>query len=404
MRERRRLSLGEFLADMRGVVRFPARRFALILERGSLWGSLVLLIAPTYPALAWVGGIYFNRDPIPGYSFLLPAVVAVLAGFLKLCCIHFSALLLQGRRRGSVARGSFRKLVAVFGYTGLPALIALALATLGFLTLPSRMGALVRDFRTLSLSLLIAVSLALFVWSLILTVIALRAIYPMRDLKIVAAFFIGSLLVLVSLTGMHWVAEEVKVGLPYLQPIVSERILRFYTADAELHPSTAVDVRIHVDVLRYRFKAPERFELAVFAPSDERVKSQEQRGGEKAAPGAGTWFGMRSEPQVLARIVGLPGEEVEVDGGRVKVDGRWLDEPYLTASEAAALSLPQRRLGADQFLILPDDRALAIPQPKTWYVAGTEITGRAITNRWPLGWLIFRPAAFYRPAMPDDLP
>ena len=404
MGERRRLGFGEFLADMRGVLQSPARRFALILERGSVWGSLVLLIAPAYPALAWVGGIYFNRDPVPGYSFLVPAVVAALAGFLKLCCIHFPALLLQGRRGRPAAWESFRRLVAVFGYTLLPALIALGLATLGFLTLPSKVGALVRDFRALSLSLLVALSLALFVWSLILTVLALRAIYPMRDLKIVAAFLIGSVLPAVPLMGMSWIAAEVKVDLAYLQPIMSERILRFYTADADLHPSVAVDVRIHVDVLRYRLKAPERFELALFAPSAEHVEGLERRAGGRVTLGSRSWFSFHSEPQVLGRILGLPGEEAEVDGGRVKIDGHWLDEPYLTASEAASLSLAPRKLGQGQYLVLPDDRALATSLPEMWYVTGTGITGRAITNRWPLGWLIYRPAAFYRAPKSGDAP
>jgi signal peptidase I len=58
----------------------------------------------------------------------------------------------------------------------------------------------------------------------------------------------------------------------------------------------------------------------------------------------------------LGRIVGLPGEMVEVRQGHVYIDTQRLDEPYLRGS--LAIHIPPMTLPADHFLILGDDRSL----------------------------------------------
>lgn len=61
------------------------------------------------------------------------------------------------------------------------------------------------------------------------------------------------------------------------------------------------------------------------------------------------------------RIVGLPGETVQVDHGKVAVgtaDGlHALDEPYVQNAAPAVWSVPATVLGPDQYLTLGDNRA-----------------------------------------------
>ena len=94
----RKLSFLEFLSDIRLVVTSPARRFALIKERGAGWGSLVLLMVPIYFGFYYMGGVYFDRDPFPGYSFIPPLVAAAVAVFLKLFFIHVVARMFRPQR------------------------------------------------------------------------------------------------------------------------------------------------------------------------------------------------------------------------------------------------------------------------------------------------------------------
>jgi signal peptidase I len=59
---------------------------------------------------------------------------------------------------------------------------------------------------------------------------------------------------------------------------------------------------------------------------------------------------------VLKRIVGLPGEEVEVKHGTVYVDGRAQDEQH--GIEAGALDVGKGELSEDDYATLGDNRAI----------------------------------------------
>jgi signal peptidase I len=398
MNKTKRLSFSEFLGDIRGVVTSPSRRFALIQERGAAWGSLVLLILPAYFGFAWAGGIYFDRDPFYGYAFLTPAVLATIATFLKLFLIHFVARLFEGRGHYSRAHGRFRQMITVFGYTTVPAIIALVLAAVIFLAAPGEISTAFRDFRTLSWSFMIALSASLFLWNLILVVLALRVVYLMRDLKIVASFLLGLILTAIPAMGAMLVVTEVKVDSAFLQPILADRILQLHAAEAGPGAAREVMIQIHVDLLAYHLKSPKRFDLVAFTPFPDYFQKKGREGG-RIVVGGRAWLALHREEQVVGRILGLPGDQVELSSGRLRVNGQFLDEPYLPPERASTVSIPARQLGPSEYFVLPDDRELMKTYPDEWVVPRQGITGRVVTNRWPMGWLIYRSSAFYRPPL-----
>lgn len=63
----------------------------------------------------------------------------------------------------------------------------------------------------------------------------------------------------------------------------------------------------------------------------------------------------RSEHYVK-RVIGLPGETVEIAAGQVLINGVPLNEPYAAISEE---DYPARTLGADEFFVLGDNRAVS---------------------------------------------
>ena len=90
--------------------------------------------------------------------------------------------------------------------------------------------------------------------------------------------------------------------------------------------------------------------------------------------------------RIVKRVVGLPGEHVELDGGRTTVDGRSIPEPYATAStDASTFDVPQ-----GHYLLLGDNRAVS-SDARRWhqpYVARGDIVGVLFTRsraseRWP---------------------
>ena len=165
-----KLGFGEFLADIKFTVTSPAKRFAVIHERGALWGSLLLLVAPLYLSLSWCGGIYFDRDPFPGYSFLLPVAAGAALAFIRIFLIHLFARLFKGRQDSALQRGGFWELTTLFGYAGLPDVLLMLVALTLFLLIPEQLSALFRDHEPIAVSILVAFGIACFVWHLILMV------------------------------------------------------------------------------------------------------------------------------------------------------------------------------------------------------------------------------------------
>ena len=394
MDQSQRLSFGEFLKDLRLIVTSPARRFAVIRERGVRWGSLVLLVVPMYLGFGYLGSLYFDGDPFPGYSLIPPLIAAFAAVYLKVYLIHIFARAFQGRKPAEFLKGSFRDLVAVFGYTGVPVILVMVLALSLFLLLPQEMGYFTREYGAVGVSIMVALSISLFIWNLILIVLALRAVYALRDLKIVASFLLGSALLVIPGIGTMWFVAPAKVDLEYLQPILSARIVRFLASDPTSTISQDTKITVHIDRLTYRIRAPKRSEVIAFSRKEPDPESKERKGRFIYGP---QWF-VRWEggEQIIGRIVGLPGETVEVVNGRLTINGETWVEPYIRPEFRSDASMPPQSLGPAEYLVLPENRLLMDKLKNELVVTRDRIAGREMIPKWPLGWWSFSPTVFRR--------
>lgn len=66
------------------------------------------------------------------------------------------------------------------------------------------------------------------------------------------------------------------------------------------------------------------------------------------------WAGIHL--MLMKRIIGLPGETVAFDNGRVLINGQPLDEPY--EKWPSDWTLPPVKLGPDQYFIVGDNRTM----------------------------------------------
>ncbi len=84
---------------------------------------------------------------------------------------------------------------------------------------------------------------------------------------------------------------------------------------------------------------------------------------------------------VVKRIIGLPGETVEVRAGQVYVNGEALDEPYI--NEAPRYH-GEWTLGAEEYFVLGDNRNHSYDSADYGAVSRDHIQGVVKLRLWPL--------------------
>ncbi|WP_229684623.1 signal peptidase I [Deinococcus roseus] len=78
------------------------------------------------------------------------------------------------------------------------------------------------------------------------------------------------------------------------------------------------------------------------------------------------WFGLEHRPYMVKRLIGKPGDTLEIREGEVWLNGKKLPEPY--ASEArGADSLPEIKLKEDEYFVLGDNRATGSSVDSRYY-------------------------------------
>ena len=132
-----------------------------------------------------------------------------------------------------------------------------------------------------------------------------------------------------------------------------------HSMEATLHDGD----NLIVDKLSYRFRDPKRFEIIVFP------------------------YRHKENTYYIKRIIGLPGETVQVKDGYVYIDGEKLDENYgLEVMEDAGIAAEPIELGEDEYFVLGDNRNHSSDSrdPSVGILHIDELIGRAWIRIWPL--------------------
>ena len=180
-------------------------------------------------------------------------------------------------------------------------------------------------------------------------------------------------------TENPWVEGFKTIGLSIVLAIG----IRTFVAEARYIPSGSmletlqINDRLIIEKIGYRFHEPERGDIIVFSPTktlqDENFKDA-----------------------FIKRIVGLPGEKVEVKNGQVYINNKPLEEDYLESEQTTIIpnqcsSLIEKPYLADS-IVVPEDSYLALGDNRSesydgrcWGVVPRDnIIGRAMVRFWPL--------------------
>jgi len=91
-------------------------------------------------------------------------------------------------------------------------------------------------------------------------------------------------------------------------------------------------------------------------------------------PGAGN--------RVIKRVVGIPGDALEIRKGSVFIDGKRLNEPYVTQRDDS--NYPAFTLGFEEYFLLGDNRAHSGDSRQWGTVRRQNIIGKVWFVIWPL--------------------
>jgi signal peptidase I len=84
----------------------------------------------------------------------------------------------------------------------------------------------------------------------------------------------------------------------------------------------------------------------------------------------------------VKRVIGLPGERIEVANGQLLIDGRRLAEPYLAAP--ASYSMPPLTLRRDEYFVLGDSRNSSHDGHVWGALPGDHLIGPVKVRLWPV--------------------
>lgn len=133
---------------------------------------------------------------------------------------------------------------------------------------------------------------------------------------------------------------------------------------SSMEPSLSAEDNLIVDKLSYRFHDPERFDIIVFP------------------------FLYEEETFYIKRIIGLPGETVQIDvEGNIYIDGELLEESYgkeVIIDPGRAIEPVE--LGEDEYFVMGDNRNNSKDgrDPSVGNIRRENIIGRAWLRIWPL--------------------
>jgi signal peptidase I len=162
-------------------------------------------------------------------------------------------------------------------------------------------------------------------------------------------------------TLLRWLSEGVETVVP---AVLIALLINLFLAQAtrvygqSMEPNLHTDQRLVVEKLSYNFHEPERGDIVILQ-----------------VPQAGSGL-------LIKRVIGLPGEKVEIKDGKVHINEHPIAEPYL--SQQPQRNMPATVVPPDHVFVLGDNRNFSNDSRSFGPVPLDNIIGRAWFSYWPL--------------------
>jgi signal peptidase I len=127
-----------------------------------------------------------------------------------------------------------------------------------------------------------------------------------------------------------------------------------------MNPLLSDQERIFINKFIYRFEPIERGDVVVF------------------------WYPLDRTKSFIKRVVGLPGETVEIRSGNVYVNGKELPDQYVPSGYLDGSNYPTRRIPQGEYFVMGDHRDSSNDSRVFGSVPRSYIYGKAVFAYWPV--------------------
>lgn len=158
----------------------------------------------------------------------------------------------------------------------------------------------------------------------------------------------------------------------------------FFIPSESMVPTLKIGDRVLVSRLSYRLHEPRRGDVLVFdSPFADEDAGDDQSLPTRVLHGVLESVGLRqpSTEEFIKRVIALPGETVEGKDGRIFVNGKVLDEPYL--NEVAVDSFEPKKVPDGMLWVMGDNRNHSSDSRAFGTIDEDDVVGRAILRIWP---------------------
>jgi signal peptidase I len=165
----------------------------------------------------------------------------------------------------------------------------------------------------------------------------------------------------------------------FVRPFVVEA---FYIPSESMTPTLRVGDRVLVNKFIYRFTEPERGDIVVFE-SVEGGGSAPERSLIERITGLFRSDDPEGPPDLIKRVVGVPGDEISVRGGRLLVNGEPQREPFVNKKVPDTSSSAPTTVPKNHVFVMGDNRANSRDSRYFGTVPERKIEGEAFLRFWP---------------------
>jgi len=156
------------------------------------------------------------------------------------------------------------------------------------------------------------------------------------------------------------ILKIVLIALVIVIPIRYFLFQPFIVKGQSMEPNFENSNYLIVDELSYRFRDPQRGEVVVFR------------------------YPKNISQRFIKRIIGLPGEKIEIEAGVVMMNGKILDESKYLPSGVQTTGNTQISLDENEYFVLGDNRISSFDSRQWGVLPRKNIVGRVYFRAWPI--------------------